>query len=190
MKELYIIRHTTPNIEPGICYGDSDLDVADSFKEEAEKIKNLLINLTPAYIFSSPLIRCRKLGEALFPGSVIHYDNRLKELNFGDWEMKPWKDIDKEVLKIWSDDFVHKSTPNGENFNQLFSRASHFIDNDILPLKEHSKIAMVTHSGIMRCLISRYLHIPMDKIFSLKLNYGAVIKITLHESFEEVDFIK
>ena len=36
--EIYLIRHTTPKIEKGICYGQADLNVADSFEEEINVI--------------------------------------------------------------------------------------------------------------------------------------------------------
>ena len=31
---IHLIRHTTPDIETGICYGQTDLDVSDSFEKE------------------------------------------------------------------------------------------------------------------------------------------------------------
>ena len=36
--EIYLIRHTTPLIEKGICYGQTDLDITESFEEEVSMI--------------------------------------------------------------------------------------------------------------------------------------------------------
>ena len=33
--KIYLIRHTQPDVEKGICYGSSDLDVAATFEAEA-----------------------------------------------------------------------------------------------------------------------------------------------------------
>lgn len=32
--DIYLIRHTTPDVPPGTCYGQSDVDVAASFMDE------------------------------------------------------------------------------------------------------------------------------------------------------------
>ena len=44
--EIYLVRHTTPAIEKGVCYGQTDLNVAETFEEEVELVlKNLEIFL-------------------------------------------------------------------------------------------------------------------------------------------------
>lgn len=43
--KIYLIRHTTPHIEKGICYGQTDLDVAETFNNEAEIIPLPCFNL-------------------------------------------------------------------------------------------------------------------------------------------------
>src|SRR5919112_6388007 len=115
IMELYLIRHTTPDITKGLCYGQSDLDVTDSFEPEAQCIRP---HVPPhiSHVFSSPLQRCRKLAEYLFPAQPIVFDDRLKEINCGFWEMKLWDEIDKEHLRSWMDDFVHTSMPGGESY--------------------------------------------------------------------------
>ena len=188
MKEILIIRHTTPNIEKGICYGASDIDVTNNFIEEASDIQKRINDFAPMCIYSSPLIRCSKLASFLYPNSNIQFDDRIKEMNFGDWEMKPWNSL-KSVIEEWSSDFVNTPTPNGENFNQIYKRACNFVDDQVLNGNKSSRFAIITHSGIMRCLLSRYLKIPLNKVFRVKLNFGAIIKITLHPDFEEVEFI-
>ena len=45
--EIYLIRHTTPNIEKGICYGQADLDITETFLEEVEAIKPHLPQKAP-----------------------------------------------------------------------------------------------------------------------------------------------
>ena len=57
---------TTPAVDKGICYGQTDLDVTESFFEEAEMI---LRALPPGIVavYSSPLQRCTRLARHLFP---------------------------------------------------------------------------------------------------------------------------
>jgi hypothetical protein len=103
--EVYLIRHTTPKVDKGICYGQSDISCTDSFMEEAARIiKNLPERFDAVY--SSPLIRCSCLAENLAKPDSILIDSRLMEVNFGLWEMKKWDDIDKSLLDVWMKDFV------------------------------------------------------------------------------------
>lgn len=190
MKELYIIRHTPPKIEVGTCYGSSDVDVNDDFKKKAALIKQMLCNYTPDYLFSSPLQRCSKLAKELFPCIKPQYDNRLQEMDFGHWEMKLWNEIKKDEMEKWSSDFINNAPPGGECFKDFNQKAIHFFNEINSTIPQNSTAVIISHSGIIRCLLSKFLEIPLNKIFSLKINYGAVIKITLHPEFEEVEIIK
>jgi len=42
--EVYIIRHTKVAVENGICYGQTDVALADSFQEELAVLKSQLPN--------------------------------------------------------------------------------------------------------------------------------------------------
>src|SRR6185295_2585956 len=118
---VYLIRHTKPKIEKGICYGQSDIDVTETFLEEAAIIKSVLPE-TILHISSSPLSRCRKLAEHLFPEQSINYENNLQEIHCGEWEMQHWDAIPKEVIDPWMADFVNIQIPGGESYVQLHAR--------------------------------------------------------------------
>ena len=80
--EVFLVRHTKTAVIPGTCYGNSDVDVADSFPEEAEKVRERLKGERFDAVYSSPLQRCRKLAAYCgYEAPVL--DSRLKELNLG-----------------------------------------------------------------------------------------------------------
>jgi alpha-ribazole phosphatase len=190
MKQFYIIRHTTPDIESGICYGNSNLNVNKHFNEEATFIKNKLKDIHPHAVHSSPLIRCSKLAQFLFPDQQIAYQTNLQELNFGDWEMKKWEEINKKEMDSWYQDFMNQCPPNGESFRQLYERVSKSFDQIANSAQDNSTTAIVCHSGTIRCLAMKYLEIPWHKIFSLQLPFGALIKITWHsKEYQQVEFL-
>ena len=78
--QLYLIRHPRPDVAPGLCYGRSDLTLAEDAAVVAAALRSLLPGNVP--VFSSPLTRCRLLAEALHPAP--QFDSRLLELDFGD----------------------------------------------------------------------------------------------------------
>ena len=116
--EIYLIRHTTPKVEKGICYGQADLDITETFSEEVEAIKPHLPS-DEIKVYSSPLQRCKKLADALFDGLAIDVHDDLMELNCGQWELLPWNDIPKEEIQPWMDDFVNVAVPKGESYVDL-----------------------------------------------------------------------
>lgn len=187
--EIWLIRHTTPNVEKGICYGQLDLDINESFMQEVEAIAQCLPSEAFTSVYSSPLKRCSKLAAKLFSPQTIIEEERLMELNFGDWEGLAWNAIDTKLLDEWGNNFLTQAPPNGECFNEMLNRANNFTD-EILP-RATGKMAVVTHSGIMRAFLVRFLNIPANKVFSLELNYGAIIQIKVHSNdYQQVKFIK
>ena len=63
--EIYLIRHTTPSIKKGICYGQTDVDLNfDTFEFELCEIKKKLPSNIDIF-YCSPLTRCLKLAQRL-----------------------------------------------------------------------------------------------------------------------------
>jgi len=175
--EVYLIRHTTPKIEKGICYGQTDLDLTNSFKDEAKKIKDSIFPLNEnIVVYSSPLQRCLKLANTLSSSTPI-LDERLLEMNFGDWEMKSWDSINQQQLTEWMDNFVTTSCPNGESYQLLHQRVINFIDE--LKRKTNPNVLIVTHGGVIRSFLSHINQTPLEKSFETKVNYGDVFKLSL-----------
>lgn len=185
--EIYLIRHTRPAVEKGICYGQSDLDVVDSFAEEAEQIREVLPGKISS-VYSSPLQRCRKLAEHLFGEPILYHDD-LKELHCGRWEMMHWDDIPQAELQPWMDDFVTVRVPGGESYEDLYARTLaryKAIAGDTLPA------AIVAHGGVIRSILSYLTGTPLaDSFKRFPLYYGCVVKVdTLTGGFEMLSNIE
>lgn len=172
--EIYIIRHTTPDIEKGICYGQSDLNLDDNYIVEFEAIKSKIPTTGTLKVISSPLKRCALLAKQF--SNDITFDNRLKELNFGDWEMKPWNDIPENEMNPWMTDFVNVNVPNGESYTQLASRVK-LCFNDILVSETNKNLIIVSHAGPIRAFLASLLNVKLKDSFNIKINYGDVFHI-------------
>lgn len=170
---IYLIRHTTPLIEKGLCYGQLDIDVTDSFHEEAEQIKNVLPAIEQVH--SSPLIRCHKLANHLFPDQSISLEPNLMELACGEWEGIHWDAIPPEVIDPWMKDFVNVSIPGGESYIQMHKRVTECFTR----IAEGRKpVAIVTHGGVIRSILAYITNTPLvDSFGAFKISYGCVIKL-------------
>jgi alpha-ribazole phosphatase len=172
--EIYLIRHTTPAIAKGICYGQTDLDVTESFAEEVAAIVPHLPQ-KPLQVYSSPLQRCHKLAKALFPVGEIALHDDLMELNCGHWEMQTWNDIPKAEIQPWMDNFVDVVVPGGESYVQLHERVVNRFETIAAAA---SPAVIVAHGGVLRSILSHLTHTPLrDSFDAFTLNYGCVVHI-------------
>lgn len=171
--QLFLIRHPTPDVAPGICYGRTDLALAVDVAKAATRIRPQLPPGLPAY--SSPLRRCRELAAALHPAP--RHDDRLQEMHFGDWEMTPWQQIQRAALDGWAADPLGYAPPGGESVGELQRRVNEFLD-EIATLGVE-RAALVTHAGVMKVLVGRARALPVREWMALSFAYEDVVTLAL-----------
>ena len=172
--EIYLVRHTTPSLSPGLIYGRLDVPLEETFPAEFEIIKTKLPR-NPDIIYSSPSTRCTLLAQKINP--VFHTDNRLTELDFGDWEGATWDTVNEVDLKIWMDDFVNVVVPGGESMQQMYMRVLSFWSD--LTQSAHKKAVIVTHGGVIRLILAHLRNIELAKAFDIKVAYGEVVVLDI-----------
>ena len=170
--KLFFLRHTSLNVEIDVFYGQTDLDVSDRFEEEVKliqkKIKNFNIDTNSIKVYSSPLKRCIKLTNKLTENYII--DERIKEMNLGDWEMKKMSSISKKDKLDWENNLLSFKIPNGESNNEFLKRLKSFLE-DIFKFNEDALI--VCHAGSINGMLSLLTKEPFDKMVK---NYWELIK--------------
>ena len=170
--KLFFLRHTSLNVEIDVFYGQTDLDVSDKFEEEVKlvqkKIKNFNIDTNSIKVYSSPLKRCIKLTNKLTENYIV--DERIKEMNLGDWEMKKMSSISKKEKLDWENNLLSFKIPNGESNNEFLKRLNSFL-KDIFKFNEDALI--VCHAGSINGMLSLLTKEPFDKMVK---NYWELIK--------------
>jgi alpha-ribazole phosphatase len=170
--EVYLIRHTTPILQPGLIYGRKELLLHETFPEELAAVLQQL----PEHfdiVNSSPAFRCVELAREI--NADFKMDARLQELDFGEWEGKTWDTVDQAALQCWMDDYVNVCVPGGESMVQMRDRVMEFW-NELLA-KSYTRVAIVTHAGVIRLLLASARNIALTDIFNIKVNYGEVLVI-------------
>lgn len=172
---LCLIRHFAPGVAPGICYGQTDLILKTSVLQDAARVEGLRKQLASrslddAPVFSSSLQRCSALASAL--SSDATEDARLRELDFGAWEMQTWDAIGAEALDAWASDIAGFRPPNGETGYELQRRALDWLRE---VSASHDRAIVVTHAGIMRVLQAHHQMLPSAEWLTLRYEYGEMV---------------
>lgn len=147
---LYLVRHGKPDVPPGVCYGRSDVRVAEA---EHDRIADDLAGQLPteAPVFSSPAQRClglaTRLGHAL--GTEPRTDPRLWEMDFGAWEMRNWEEIGRAAVDAWAADLLHYRPGGGESVSEVAGRVASFHAG---LCEAGADVIVVCHAGTIRLL--------------------------------------
>lgn len=174
--EIYLIRHTSVDVPPHTCYGQTDVPLKDSFQEEAEVVFRKIKDLTFDRVYTSPLSRCVHLANYCGYSSALR-DDRLMEMNFGEWEMKHYDEIRDPRLQEWYKDFMHVTVPGGESFKDQYKRVAEFLDE--LRVLPYERVALFAHGGVLICAQVYAGVVPFEEAFSSLTPYGGIVRINL-----------
>lgn len=174
--QLHLIRHPRPAVEPGICYGQTDLGLAESATAVAERLRPLLPESFALH--ASPLARARLLAEALGAPTL---DDRLREIHFGEWEGRSYADIGS-AIDDWAADPLGFRAPGGESPREMAARVLAWLD-DTLPA-EHPPttdtplpLVIVAHGGPLRAIAGHLLGLHPERWLGLDFGCGQVTRI-------------
>lgn len=175
--EVYLIRHTSVDVPAGVCYGQSDVPLHLTFESEAAACREQLQSLAPFdAVFTSPLSRCVRLATFCgYPDAVR--EPRIMEINFGQWEMKRFDEIQDPRLQEWFADYLHVAATDGESFEMQYHRVSAFLDE--LKQQPWQRVALFAHGGV---LISAQIYagvLTPEEAFGALSPYGGIIHISI-----------
>lgn len=163
LTRLFLLRHG-PTAAPSGCFvGSTDVSLSGKGLTRLDTLIPLLRETDCWYC--SPMLRARQTLERLQQlGCSVDtpvYDERLREVDFGRWEMQTFADIavqDEDQLAAWNQylDFVF---PEGEAVADFIERVEAMLA--IFSASEQKSIAVMTHGGVIRTMICLALGISL-----------------------------
>lgn len=155
---IIVTRHSsTVWNQEGRLQGWQDSALTKQGKEDAKKLKKELENYKIDAIYSSPLLRAKQTAQILFEDNII-YDDRLKEMNFGDLEGKKLESLLKDpiYLNLWNQPRDHYRLPHGESYLEVKTRLHSFLQdayklhsNDTIFLTIHGMLFIILHGMVL-----------------------------------------
>jgi probable phosphomutase (TIGR03848 family) len=168
---VILVRHgrSTSNTA-GILAGRSEgIDLDDKGHTQAAELVERVGELAVRAVVCSPLLRCRRtvepLAAALELAPVV--DDRLAEVDYGDWTGRKIADLTDEPL--WKVVQAHPSAavfPGGEGLAQVQARAVAAVrDHDRRLAEQHGGDALwlaCTHGDVIKSVVADALGTHLD----------------------------
>lgn len=177
MIKFYLVRHCETEMnKSGVYYGWTDCNLNDTGLKQAYSLKNVIENIKFDFIISSPLLRAletTKIITGLDEKEIIR-DDRLRELNFGDWEGLHYNHL-QQNQKVhwdkWCKDWKDTSPPKGESFNDIYYRIKDYIE-DALEKYEDKKVLIVSHQGCLRLFPVILMNLQPEACWNYRFEQG------------------
>lgn len=177
--EIILIRHTAVDAEPGTCYGQLDVPLAEPAEEAFAQVAQRLPPVQA--VVSSPLQRCARLAAWLAQRSdmPLWTDERWRELDFGAWEGRRWATLERHRMDQWALDPWGFCAPQGESVRgmHLRVRAALAALRVKADLNGWQRVAVVTHGGPIRLLLAELMGLAPMKVNALQVPLGGLFAL-------------
>lgn len=125
------------------------------------------------HIMSSPLKRCREFSESLASryGLPVSFDDRLKEVGFGEWEGKTATEIERQApgtLDRFKADPIHARPVGAEPLADFYTRVATGLDA-LLATHFDQHILVVGHAGVIRMAFAWALRMPLENAYRVEV---------------------
>ncbi len=174
--DLYVLRHgeTIWNQE-GKFQGRQDSPLTEKGKGQALRQRVLLsmIKNQPKKIYTSPIERAVQTARIVVgAGKNLVIDDRLQEIDFGEWEGLTRQDIKSLIDYSFDSGSWHFQSPGGESFEGILDRIQSFLND----LEEPAII--VTHGITSIVLRGLYMQLNKPDMLSLPKDQGCIFKLS------------
>jgi alpha-ribazole phosphatase len=166
-QRLYLVRHAAVAVPAGVCYGRSDVKLAEPVVELARSLSLVLPPVIP--VFTSPLSRCLLLAQAICASPLV--DARLAEMDFGAWEMRRFDDVPRAQIDAWAADPLGFRAPGGETGDEVILRAEMAL---VEILASGSDAIVVSHGGPLRAICGSLLDLPREAWLAQEIPLGSL----------------
>jgi alpha-ribazole phosphatase len=153
--KLWMLRHAPVLLQPGLCYGASDVPADEALTGQAARAAAArLPEGLPVWV--SGLRRAQQLAHALQAQrpdlKPLRIDARLNEMNFGCWELQAWDTIPRASIDDWVKEFAHHRFGGVESTQCVIDRVAHAITDLRAALGPCEQAVWITHAGVTRAV--------------------------------------
>ena len=179
-RRVLLVRH--PPVAAslrGVCYGSSDVPLADDGPARIQEIvAGVLAHGPISHLVHSGLARCAAVADAVAAPSGVTpvADSRLRERCFGTWELRRWDDIHADTGAAMMGMVTAPGTwrpPGGETTFELRDRVLAWHAE----LPANGIVIAVTHGGPIAALLGTLAGLPATEWPGLVPACGQIVPL-------------
>lgn len=166
---IYLVRHgETEENKNKLYYGKLDVSLNESGRAQALKASETLREINFDRVYTSERSRTKETASLILNGksNTFIIDNRINEMDFGEFEGKDYKEIQKlypEEYEAWNNNWKEVSVPGGESYIKVYKRVEKFMEE--LLNQNNENVLVVTHGGIIRTIFCYVLGGNLDNFW-------------------------
>jgi alpha-ribazole phosphatase len=146
-----------------------------------------------AAVYCSDLIRAVRSAEIVAEphGMSPEVVPGLRERSFGLWEGMSFDEIRERYpveFNAWAENPLKFSPMGGESTLEVWERVMQALDG-IMGKHSGGSVALVAHGGVNRVIMCHFLGVPLENMFRIEQDYGALNIIDLHEGYPVVKLL-
>ena len=173
---VFLIRHgVTTWHEDDRLVGQRDVPLSQAGVAQSEKAAAALAEISVADVIASPLQRAMQSAEIITAshGIQVARDPRLTDFRVGEWSGMTFAELEKRSdYQRFLD--TGEAMDGGEGLDEITERATAAIEQAVEDSPSGDDIAVVTHAGIIRVLLSSYLGATSGKWHQLRVSPGSI----------------
>jgi broad specificity phosphatase PhoE len=160
--------------------GQLDVPLSDVGREQARDLARLVEGEGLRRVVASPLVRARETAEIVGAqlGLDVDLDDRLKEIDVGDWERRLKDDVEREDPETWAafraagEDWRF---PGGESLQEQQDRVVDALV-DVTQARVLPAL-LVCHRGVIRCALAHTHKRGLDTYHEWRVPNGELIRL-------------
>jgi alpha-ribazole phosphatase/probable phosphoglycerate mutase len=193
---LYLIRHgQTVGGEEKRYKGHTDVPLSERGAEQMEGVSAYIVQAGSALT----AVYCSDLSRSVKSAGIVARPHSLRpilipslrERNFGAWEGMSFEEVQKrypEEFKAWIENPLAFSPVRGESTVEVKKRVIKAF-HEILENHKGEHIAIVAHGGTNRVILCHVTGIPLENIFRIEQDYGALNIIEFWDTYPVVKLV-
>jgi broad specificity phosphatase PhoE len=185
---VFLIRHgVTSWHSEGRVLGQRDVPLSDEGRTQADDVAKRLSGVKLSELLSSPLQRALQTAEIIGETHKLDVarDPRLVDFQLGKWtgmtyaEVSANAEYQKFLLQPESE-----RIPGGESLEDIRRRAVAGVEQALRDNPTGDAIAIVTHAGIIRVLLTHYMGSPPANYHRVRVSPGSLTILSFADDRE------
>ena len=180
MTTIFLIRHGPTHAKGMVGWSDLAADLSDT--QALARLEAALPK--DAFVISSDLSRAVTTADAIqAKRHRLPHDRDLREMNFGDWELKVFSEVEAESperLRAFYETPGEISPPNGDSWHALCARSNAAIDR-LLASNQAQNLIVVAHFGVILSQVQRAFGLTAYQAFGNKIENLSITDLKVRE---------